>query len=168
MKKCKCCGVEKSLESFHRQTSGKFGRRSHCKSCRTEANKNISPENRLRKRELANKRCQDPVLRAKAKALRELPRNMLRRNKRNRELYKDPVKRFEHKARQAVYYALKTGKLESLPCERCGELKVEAHHWSYLEEHRLDVVWLCNKHHNEEHARIRKDELQLDISNNNN
>lgn len=47
-------------------------------------------------------------------------------------------------ARQAVWYAVRTGRLvKPDACERCGleTLDLEAHHWDYREE--LDVRWLC-------------------------
>jgi hypothetical protein len=33
LRKCKTCGVEKSLEEFYRKPNGKFGRTAHCKTC---------------------------------------------------------------------------------------------------------------------------------------
>ena len=33
LKKCSCCGRELSLESFHKDSSGKYGRRYKCKEC---------------------------------------------------------------------------------------------------------------------------------------
>jgi hypothetical protein len=29
---------------------------------------------------------------------------------------------------------------------------LEAHHWSYEPEHRLDVLWVCASHHRQGHA----------------
>ena len=40
-------------------------------------------------------------------------------------------------------------RLEKKPCEKCGEIKAEAHHEDY--DKPLDVVWLCHKHHREIH-----------------
>lgn len=57
----------------------------------------------------------------------------------------DPVKQ---RARQKVRTALKSGRLTRQPC-RCGSTKVEAHHAEYSRP--LDVVWLCKKHHAQEH-----------------
>lgn len=61
-------------------------------------------------------------------------------------------------ARQAVWRAIKSGKLERpYLCEypKCIELKLEAHHHKgYAKEHRLDVVWLCNKHHVAAHREV--------------
>lgn len=49
------------------------------------------------------------------------------------------------RARNAVTYAMRTGRLVPEPCERCGDAKVEAHHDDYAQP--LDVRWLCRAHH---------------------
>ena len=53
-------------------------------------------------------------------------------------------------ARRAVRAALKAGTLEQLPCEVCGDLKVDAHHLDYSKQ--LSVRWLCRRHHSSEHT----------------
>lgn len=53
------------------------------------------------------------------------------------------------KARAAVAYAIRLGKIVSMPCLVCGE-HAEAHHPDYSRP--LDVVWLCDTHHKEVHA----------------
>jgi hypothetical protein len=53
-------------------------------------------------------------------------------------------------ARRAVAVALRRGRLERRPCH-CGSLKVEAHHPDYAL--RLQVEWLCRRHHVERHPR---------------
>ena len=53
------------------------------------------------------------------------------------------------KVKDAVRYAIKTGKLVKTPCHICGDVQVEGHHPDYSRP--LDVVWLCRKHHNEVH-----------------
>lgn len=60
-------------------------------------------------------------------------------------------KRFPERrnARDRVYYAIKTGKLNRLPCYKCGNKKSEAHHEDYSKP--LDVKWLCKKCHSKEH-----------------
>lgn len=55
----------------------------------------------------------------------------------------------KYKARRLVNEAIRSGLMTNLPCFTCGELKVEAHHPDY--DSPLDVIWLCNKHHNEVH-----------------
>lgn len=53
----------------------------------------------------------------------------------------------KYKARQAVSYAVRTGKLVKQPCA-CGETKVQAHHHDYSKP--LDVKWVCFKCHREQ------------------
>lgn len=66
-------------------------------------------------------------------------------------------------ARNAVSNALRDGKLvRPSECSCCGkECKPQGHHWSYEEEHWLDVVWLCTRCHADEHKKLR--ELGRDI-----
>lgn len=52
------------------------------------------------------------------------------------------------KARQTYKTALKRGKITPLPCLICGD-EAEGHHPDY--DRPLDVVWLCEKHHQEVH-----------------
>lgn len=55
----------------------------------------------------------------------------------------------EHKAREAVKRAKKSGKIIPQPCFVCGEIKVHAHHEDYLKP--LDVKWLCSPCHRAQH-----------------
>lgn len=51
-KKCSKCGIEKSIDDFHKAKRGKFGVRGECKSCSSIYNLSytISPEKRLQYR----------------------------------------------------------------------------------------------------------------------
>lgn len=63
------------------------------------------------------------------------------------------VERYPEKvaARNAVYAAIKSGKLVPQPCEVCGATEdVHGHHDDYTK--KLDVRWLCRKHHREVHG----------------
>lgn len=54
----------------------------------------------------------------------------------------------------AVHEALKSGKLVRQACEDCGAPKTHAHHhMGYAKEHRLNVQWLCPKHHKARHLK---------------
>jgi hypothetical protein len=60
-------------------------------------------------------------------------------------------------AGQKVHRGIKNGKLQRQPCIICGNINSQAHHHKgYAKEHWLDVVWLCKKHHEEEHERLRQ------------
>jgi ribosomal protein S27AE len=45
--------------------------------------------------------------------------------------------------------AIKSGKLDRLPCEVCGAGKVDAHHDDYSKP--LEIRWLCRSHHKAHH-----------------
>ena len=49
-----------------------------------------------------------------------------------------------------VRKALRVGTLSRMPCEVCGEIRVEAHHDDYNKP--LEVRWLCIRHHNQWHT----------------
>lgn len=51
-------------------------------------------------------------------------------------------------AHLAVAYALRKGKLVRQPCW-CGNQESQAHHPDYSK--KLEVIWLCQKHHKELH-----------------
>ena len=55
------------------------------------------------------------------------------------------------KAHDAASYAIRTGALVPTPClvnDTSCHGRIEAHHWHGCDQaHRLDVVWLCKRHH---------------------
>ena len=55
------------------------------------------------------------------------------------------------RARRLARYAIKIGQLKKLPCEVCGNKKVEGHHKDYNEP--LKINWVCIKHHREKYHR---------------
>ena len=55
--------------------------------------------------------------------------------------------------RQKTRLLVKNGLLKKLPCEVCGELEVEAHH--YDKRSATAVKWLCRKHHLEAHKLMK-------------
>ena len=58
---------------------------------------------------------------------------------------KDPMNRIKRRARLAIQERVYKGKLKRSPCRICGKPNAEAHHDDYTK--RLDVDWLCRKHH---------------------
>lgn len=60
--------------------------------------------------------------------------------------------REKYLAHKAVENALKTGNLQRGPCAIPGcSAKAEAHHEDYTK--RLEVTWLCKRHHERIHHR---------------
>lgn len=68
---------------------------------------------------------------------------------------KNPLK---YKAHCLVNNALRDGRIvRPDTCSCCQSTsKLQAHHWSYEEEHWLNVVWLCTRCHADEHNRLRE------------
>jgi hypothetical protein len=66
----------------------------------------------------------------------------------------DEDKAIRVKARGYLNHAVRGNKIKRMPCEICGNIKSEAHHHNYSKP--LDVKWLCDKHHHEEHKKIRQ------------
>jgi len=141
MKVCNRCQMEKPLDQFYKNKSIKGGYLNQCKTCHYEYTKKYRAT------------TEGKAIRQKEKQYPESKRRYKKseKGKQSAKQYQRPKDR--ELARAAVSYAIKTGKLIRQPCEVCGK-KSEAHHWSYLPEHRLDVKWLCRFHHNEEHRRL--------------
>jgi ribosomal protein S27AE len=57
-------------------------------------------------------------------------------------------------AHNAVARALKSGAIVRQACERCGEIKTQAHHDDYTKQ--LDVRWLCDPHHKDRHRELKQ------------
>lgn len=56
-------------------------------------------------------------------------------------------------ANYKVYYHKKKGVIIKQNCIICNSNKSQAHHADYTKP--LDVIWLCPKHHMQEHMNIR-------------
>lgn len=58
-------------------------------------------------------------------------------------------KSIERWCRSSFHRALSMGFIEKKLCKICGNEKAEAHHTDYKQP--LKIIWLCKKHHEEEH-----------------
>jgi len=121
MKLCRKCNVTRPFEHFHRCRANKDGYQSYCKPCNV------------------------------AQGMEWQHKNPKLTIARVRRYQMKAVNRKKKRATNAVYVAVKSGKLVRQPCEECGELKVEAHHTSYAKAEQLNVMWLCRTHHSAWH-----------------
>lgn len=154
-KPCFKCGEIKPLEDFHRQASMLDGRLNKCKICARIDIGNSRNERLEHYKRVAKEIKSRPIA---AKARRDYQNNTIEgKAAHQRALAKQRILApYKDMARQAVSYALRTGRIVRQPCRDCGSIKAEAHHSDYSKP--LDVIWLCNKHHHDEHERIKKQE----------
>jgi len=126
IKICNKCGETKELNEFYRNANMKDGILNTCKKCRR------SEIEQMRKTDKYKQRMKK------------------HRASWNQRFKGDKKNKNKIAAWNAVYYALKTGKLIKEPCEICGSDDSKAHHDDYTK--RLEVRWLCGIHHSEWHA----------------
>ena len=162
MKMCFKCGAEKPLSEFYKHNKMADGHLNKCKEC----TKIDVQENREDKK--------DYYMEYDRNRLNQEERN-LKNIERVKEKYHSNLEYKEkilqtkqawinrnqdkRKAQYAVSNAKRDGKLFAPDyCEHCGtsEKKIQAHHWSYLPEHWLDVIWLCTSCHGKEHKRLNE------------
>lgn len=154
---CNKCGVEKAFSEFSPKKGGLYGLNAQCKPCRYKyqrerlAKLSEDPEWRIKFRTYCRERNSAArAINPPAKPDKQL---QVRAVQRSNKAHPD-----RHAAREAISYAMRRGKILKTPCW-CGETKVEAHHPSYAKEDRLRVVFLCKRHHHEEHVRLRNEAL---------
>lgn len=150
MKTCFKCNVEKELSEFYKHPKMPDGHLNKCKEC----NKKDVTENRLKKidyyKAFDKKRAMLPH-RVKA-------REEYIKTEAGKIAYTKAHKKYDEnnphkkKAVQAVNNYIRYNPDFKKPCVICG-LKAQAHHHDYTKP--LDVIWLCSKHHSEEHKRLR-------------
>lgn len=143
MKDCGRCGKRKELSDFSVNRAKEDGLTIWCKPCLSEYQKSRLAKANANRPEGWKQKAKDRV--AYAQAWKEANPGKMTEYKRD-WWHKN---RDRLKVKDAVRYAVKTGKLVKTPCEVCGEEKVEGHHPDYSRP--LDVVWLCKQHHMEIH-----------------
>lgn len=137
MKPCIACGIVKPIDEFYVHPKMSDGHLNKCKKCVIAYAANRRTTNHARVCEIDAKRDAKPERKAK------------------KYVYgKTYVKRNPEKARarRLVSYHKRTGKLQKLPCERCGNIVSQGHHEDYSKP--LDVRWMCFKCHREEHGQV--------------
>ncbi len=130
---CSVCSAEKSAGEYHRRVASGGGLRRQCKACvriyAVSHAKEIADSQRAYSQTIAGK--------------------IIRCSSSKRHRLKHPEK---EKAKCAVHYATKTGKLKrSIFCESCGlPSDTQGHHSDYGKP--LSVLWLCRDCHSKIHA----------------
>ena len=139
MKRCFKCKRKKPLDKFYWHPEMKDKHLGKCKLCARKDAKKRYYKKRKQILEYEKRRTQ-------TKERRE----QLRRYKRKSNL-KFPGKR---RARMKVASHLKNKRLIKQDCETCGDKETEAHHPDYRKP--LDVIWLCKKHHLQQHINYKE------------
>lgn len=132
IKHCLTCNTDKPCSDFQLRAASKDGLSAKCRDCAKEYD---------RKRAMLPHRVKAREQYQKTEAGREA---LARARKKFIEC--NPKKRA---AQIAVGNALRDGKINSSPCEVCGNPKAQAHHDDYNKP--LEVRWLCTTHHSQWH-----------------
>lgn len=162
MKVCFKCFAEKPLSDFYVHKAMADGHLNKCKDCtkkdvfrhREQNLEKVREYDRNRpNREERNKRIREsrPLVFKVYLDVEEVKERV--RTAKSKWAKSNPQKR---KAQSAASNALRDGKLQrKTVCEHCLlEKKLQKHHWSYEEQHWLDVIWLCTSCHGKEHKRL--------------
>ena len=136
MKKCFKCGMMLPLFDFYKHAKMGDGHLNKCKEC-TKFDATKHRANNLEK------------VQAYDRKRGSLPHRKAARLAYGR-IY-SIVKPGQKAANSAVANALRVGRIKREPCNKCGDVKSEAHHTNY--NRPLDVVWLCTKCHHAEHRK---------------
>jgi len=142
MKTCRRCEKSLPLESFHKHSGFKDGRRTTCKECACQESRKYYSNNREKHLET----CRDWQKRNPDKVRMY---QVVHNNKRTSitKLYKEnnPIR---VRAQKKLNYAVFKGELQRKEvCQVCGcnDKKIEAHHFDY--DKPLEVIWVCTACH---------------------
>lgn len=157
-KKCTKCEETKALSEFHFHPGGLHKKASRCRSCikeyRAENKERIQKhreEHRQENTDYARKYREENS--AKIAATRKKAQAHKKPEARDKKSAYGKANRPKTRATHNLNYAIRTGKItRGHSCETCKKTEgIEGHHWSYLPEHQLDVIWLCKKCHQRLH-----------------
>ena len=146
------CSVScRKVEHTRRQNKRESGKRGQAEYRASEKGKATAAKNRVAYRESGGAQA------AEAKYVGSEKGRASARRSAVRQYYADPERA---KARNAVRHAVRDGLL-TRP-NKCSNLSAESHrgrieahhHKGYADEHKLDIVWLCNYCHREADASL--------------
>lgn len=145
---CIACHNPKPASAFYKHPAMASGRLNKCKDCCKKQARQRRRKNAEHHKEIDRTRNARPDRAAARRAYAKTSAGKESLNKSKAKWL--AANRFKRAAHVAVGNALRSGKLIKGKCEKCGSLKVQAHHGDYTRP--LCVTWLCAKHHREEHT----------------
>ena len=150
MKTCFKCLRSLDIDQFYRHPRMKDGHLGKCKEC---AKLDVA-KNRIDKLDQYKKYDYE---RTRTDSRREANRKASNKRRRiHSSKISEATSRYRadhperYRAHAMVNQAVRSGKIEKMPCQICGNAKVHAHHQDYSKP--LDVAWLCSVHHAEIHS----------------
>lgn len=152
IKTCFKCLEVKLLTEFYKHSQMADGHLNKCKECaKRDANQHRA-DNLEQAKEYDRHRGGLPHRRLARDRYAKTERGKCRHRAGKMAYHqRHPLKRAAH---IETGNAIRDGKIARQPCEKCGEVRSEAHHDDYSKP--LDVRWLCKKHHDEHHAALRE------------
>lgn len=161
MFKCVKCGIEKPDCEFYK-AKNKRGLTSKCKECIKRQVREYRKENidKIREYDRNRPNHNERIIRnsEQVKEKRVIRDEKFLESERDRtRTYREKYKE-KYKAHCALNNAIRDNKIiRPTICSCCGiECIPQGHHCSYLEEHWLDVIWLCDKCHKHVHKQLNK------------
>lgn len=173
-KQCFSCRLVLPVGEFYRAADGSCG--SSCKQClklKYEQNKEVNRakgkehyyNNIERYREYYKQNREkliDDAREYRRRKRENMPRSSRYESEAARERHNNETQRYKKrhpervKAYSAVAMAIRKGLLQPVytqSCATCGKTAAVYHHWSYSEEHWLDVIPLCIECHGRVHSK---------------
>jgi hypothetical protein len=152
-KHCFKCLELKPITAFYKHPETADGHLGKCKECAKSNNVENRGKNIDHYRKYDRDRNNGPERTAERKLYEQSERGREVVSQINEKWNKNnPIKR---KAQGLVRKEVSSGRLKPEPCKVCGDVnKVHGHHPDYSKP--LHVVWLCPKHHVEEHRLIEE------------
>jgi len=132
---CTKCEVTKPTGDFYKNCGTYDGYSTACKDCKEEYRRKYTREGRYKERRNRYARENREIILSQEHRYKESNRDKRRaKNKLNAAIR---FKGFPH--------------ISTRRCSVCGGTATHYHHWSYEEEHWLDVIPLCDGHHADVH-----------------
>lgn len=128
MKRCSKCGIEKPMDAFRVHIGRAFNRHSWCKECKARNDRKYY----------------------------KTDDGKITKRKAAQKWYYKSENSLKHKTHERFNSAAEKGKIKRMPCSICGNPRSHGHHPDYSKP--FEVIWLCYKHHKEEHRRIKLEE----------